>query len=79
MTRAPFSITTSERVKIEAGLSPVAANTRWIGRSTVAPAATRITAPSLISAALSANALSPSAGTTLPRCAATSGSPAASA
>ena len=34
MARAPCSITTSERVNTEAGLSPVAANTRWIGRST---------------------------------------------
>ena len=40
MARAPCSITTSERVNTEAGLSPVAANTRWIGRSSVAPLAT---------------------------------------
>ena len=43
MARAPCSITTSERVNTEAGLSPVAANTRWIGRSTVAPLATWMT------------------------------------
>ena len=35
---APFSTTTSERVNSAAGLSPVAANTRWIGRSIDAPA-----------------------------------------
>ena len=68
MTRAPCSITTSERVNTEAGLSPVAANTRWIGRSTVAPLATWMTAPSRISAVLSATTPSRSDGTTLPRC-----------
>ena len=78
MARAPFSTTTSERVKIAAGRAPEFANTRWIGRASVAPAATRITAPSPMKAVLSATATS-SLGTTLPRCAVTSGSPAASA
>ena len=53
-------------------LSPVAANTRWIGRSSVAPLATWMTAPSRISAVLSATTPSPSAGTTLPSLSATS-------
>jgi hypothetical protein len=48
MTRAPSSITNSERVNTEAGLPPVAANTRWIGRSTVAPLATWISADQCI-------------------------------
>ena len=77
MARAPGSITTSERVNTEAGREPVAANTRWIGRSAVAPLATRTSAPSRISAVLSATTPSRSGGTTLPRCAASCGSPAA--
>src|SRR5229473_1919155 len=79
MARAPFSTTTSERVKIDAGASPAAAKTRCSGRSRLAPAATRIRAPSPMKAVLSANATSPSADATLPRWAVTSGSPAASA
>src|SRR5437870_100183 len=79
MARASFSTTTSERVKIDAGASPAAAKTRCSGRSRLAPAATRISAPSPMKAVLSANATSPSADATLPRWAVTSGSPAASA
>ncbi len=67
---APFSTTISERMKAELGLSLPAANTRWIGRLSAAPSAIRITAPSPISAVLSATATS-SVAMVLPTWAAT--------
>ena len=39
MARAPFSMTTSERVKTAAGASPALTKTRWIGRASAAPCA----------------------------------------
>src|SRR4051812_1589423 len=78
MARAPASMTTSERVKTAAGRSPLLAKTRCNGRASVAPAATRITAPSPMKAVLSATATS-SVGTMVPSCVATSASPEASA
>src|SRR6266508_6155621 len=78
MARAPFSITTSERVKTAAGASPALKKTRWSGRANAAPGSTRITAPSPMKAVLSATATS-SVGTSLPSKPVTCGSPAASA
>ncbi len=78
MARAPFSITTSERMKTAAGVPPALAKTRWSGRASAAPSPTRITAPSPMKAVLSATATS-SVGTSLPSRDVTCGSPAASA
>ncbi len=78
MARAPLPTTTSERVTTEAGRAPPLTKTRWIGRASAAPGATSITAPSSMNAVFSATATL-SVGTTLPRCLAISGSPAASA
>src|SRR5262245_2466902 len=78
IARAPFSMMTRERANTEAASPPAFTNTRWIGCASATPGATWISAPSPMNAVLSATATS-SVGTSRPRWARRSRSPAANA